>query len=124
MTTEKEMGIICFDFDGVIHSYSSGWLGIDIIPDKPVEGIKEEIQRIRDSGYKVHVFSARCREEKGVAAITKYLDKHNIVVDEVSKNKPPAIVSIDDRVICFDGEVEGLKEKIDNFIPWTDKKGE
>ena len=95
MVTEKEMGIICFDFDGVIHSYSSGWLGIDILPDEPVEGIKEEIQRIRDSGYKVHVFSARCREGKGVAAIIEYLDKHNIIVDEVSKNKPPAIVSVD-----------------------------
>ena len=121
MITEKDMKIICFDFDGVIHSYLSGWQGIDVIPDLPVEGIREEIKRIRDGGYNVHVFSARCREQIGIDAITKYLEKHNIVVDEVSKTKPPAIVSVDDRVICFDGNTHGLKEKIDSFKPWTEK---
>ena len=39
---------VVFDFDGVIHSYKSGWRGASIIPDPPVPGIdkvSEDAQR-------------------------------------------------------------------------------
>ena len=29
---------LVLDFDGVIHSYTSGWKGADVIPDPPVDG--------------------------------------------------------------------------------------
>ena len=109
---------VIFDFDGVIHSYISGWQGVDNIPDPPVSGIKEEIQKIRDAGYRVVVVSTRCFQDGGIAAIKNYLMDHSIEVDDVTWEKPPAIVSIDDRAICFDGNAEGLKEKIDTFEPW------
>jgi len=109
---------IVFDFDGVIHSYTSGWLGADVITDDPVSGIREAIKDIRDAGYEVVVLSARCTYHGGIEAIEEYLVKHNIVVDSVSSVKVPAIVYIDDCAICFDGKAETLLDKIKNFKPW------
>jgi len=39
--------ILCLDFDGVIHSYSSGWKGADVIPDPPVPGAFDFIRRAK-----------------------------------------------------------------------------
>lgn len=115
---------VVFDFDGVIHSYKSGWQGVTIIPDEPVEGIKEAIAEIRAAGYEVVVVSTRCDLYEGQVAIQQYLEKHGIKVDRICKEKPPAIVYIDDRALCFDGNAGSLLEKIRNFQPWnkTDKK--
>ena len=115
---------VVFDFDGVIHSYKSGWQGTTIIRDEPVEGIKEAIAEIRKAGYEVVVVSTRCENYFGKLAIVEYLQEHDIEVDRVMKEKPPAIVYIDDRAICFDGKPDSLLEKIQSFQPWnkTDKK--
>lgn len=112
------MKTVVFDFDGVIHSYTSGWKGIDIIPDPPVPGIKEAIAEIRAAGYEVIVVSSRCERLAGIEAIYKWLDDHGIVVDGVLARKPPAVAYIDDRAICFDGKPETLLGKIQAFKPW------
>jgi beta-phosphoglucomutase-like phosphatase (HAD superfamily) len=113
---------VIFDFDGVIHSYTSGWQGADVIPDPPVPGIREAIAEIREAGYEVVVVSTRCYQNGGIKAITEYLIKHDIPVDRVTAEKPPAILTIDDRAICFDGRPENLLEKIQNFEPWNKKE--
>ena len=112
---------ICFDFDGVIHSYSSGWKGIDIIPDQPVEGIKEVINQLRKDNYEVIVVSTRCSEVKGLSAIKDWLSINGIYVDNVCKEKPPAICYVDDRAICFTGKTDGLVEQIKGFKNWLGK---
>lgn len=111
---------VVFDLDGVIHSYVSGWQGVDVIPDPPVPLIQEEIERIRKAGYKVVVVSTRCANPAGLGAVKNYLDVNGIVVDEVLAEKPPALVYIDDRAIRFDGDPRGLLEQIQQFRPWQE----
>lgn len=112
---------VVFDFDGVIHSYTSGWQGETIIPDPPVPGIEKALKDIHDAGYEVVVVSTRCAHFCGRMAIEDWLDKYGLsqYIDKVSKEKPPAIVYIDDRAICFDGKPEGLLEQIKTFKPWN-----
>ena len=110
---------VVFDFDGVIHSYTSGWKGPDIIPDPPVPGIKEAIAEIRAAGYEVVVVSTRCATVQGQGSVRAWLLDKGIDVDRVCMEKPPAIVYIDDRAICFDGNPATLLGKIQTFKPWN-----
>ena len=112
---------VVFDLDGVIHSYTSGWKGIDVIPDPPVEGIDKALKDIHDSGYEIIVVSTRCENEKGKKAVINYLEKYDLIryIDDVCTHKPPAIVYIDDRAICFDGHPDTLLDKINSFKPWN-----
>ena len=56
--------ILCLDFDGVCHSYVSGWKGADIISDPPVEGLFEFL---REAGkhFSIHIYSSRSHQEGG-----------------------------------------------------------
>lgn len=110
---------IVFDFDGVIHRYSKGWQGIDDIYDEPVEGIKEVIEELRKE-YEVVIVSTRTANKDGETAIKQWLQKYEIVVDRVLKEKPPAILYIDDRAICFDGNTKTLIDEIKNFKTWQE----
>jgi len=112
---------IVFDFDGVIHSYISGWKGTTNIPDKPVEGIKEAIDKLRQD-YKIVVVSTRCFQKGGIDAIKKWLEKYDIKVDGVAKEKPPAIMYVDDNAVCFDGNPKHLIEQIGKFNNWMNKE--
>lgn len=122
MSDKYTKKIVGFDFDGVINSYKSGWVAYDEIPDPPVEGIQELIKSIRAAGYKVVIFSSRCSYVGGIKAIADYLRKHDIVVDDIVKEKPPAHVILDDRAITFTGNTEGVLEQIKSFKAWYEKE--
>ena len=109
---------VVFDFDGVIHSYTSGWKGESVITDPPVPRIKEAISDIRLAGYEVVVVSTRCATKEGHGAVRAWLIDNEIEVDAVKTEKPPAVVYIDDRAICFDGNPDNLLNKIIGFEPW------
>lgn len=125
--------ILCLDFDGVIHSYTSGWQGADNIPDPPVPGaiafLKEAVKHFR-----VAIFSSRsCQPGGGVAmrtwlgAFILHEDPEVIWQDppwfaeiEWPTEKPAAMVTIDDRAITFDGTWPSM-ETLKSFKPWNKK---
>ena len=112
------MGKVCFDFDGVIHSYTSGFLGDGIIPDPPVPGISQVIDRLHDAGYTVVVCSSRSATAEGRKAMWEWFDKWDITIDDIYATKPPARCYVDDRAVLFTGDTSTLFETIDSFEPW------
>lgn len=105
---------VCVDFDGVIHSYVSGWMGEGNIPDPPIHRVDEAIAKLRED-YRVVIYSARCRSSVGRDAIAAWLEKHGIEVDEICEHKPPAFVYIDDRAIPFTGNWDQCMLAIQQF---------
>ena len=105
---------VCLDFDGVLHSYRSGWRGPEVIPDPPIHGTREAIARLRQH-YRVVVYSGRCRSSEGRQAVEQWLARHDIQVDEVCDNKPPALVYVDDRAVRFRGNWEQAIDEIRQF---------
>ena len=112
---------VVFDFDGVIHSYISGWQRADVILDPPVDGISQSLKEIQEAGYEIVIVSSRCATAKGTQAINDWLVVHELYqyIDRICKEKPPAVVYVDDRAICFDGDASSLLQKIKAFKPWN-----
>lgn len=110
---------IVFDFDGVIHKYSKGWQD-GTIYDTANDNIKEVIKELRSNGYEVVIVSTRCSTEEGINNINKWLQNNSIVVDKVCKEKPPALVYVDDRAICYDPMSTNLYSQITQFTPNQD----
>jgi hypothetical protein len=111
---ERRRPTICVDFDGVIHSYVSGWCGETAIPDPPIHRAKEAIARLRQQ-YRVVVHSTRCQSAAGRKAIREWLKKHGIEIDEICRSKPPAMVYLDDRAVPFKGDWDQAVVDINSF---------
>ena len=158
---------ICLDFDGVLHSYKSGWQGPRKVPDGPVPGAIDFLLDLLADDWDVAIFSARSHQFGGRRAMKRWLrsvamdhflgallklqanDPDGVrVYEKWSKaglcmmpegseeedadcasawlvrqlrfplRKPPAIVTLDDRAICFDGDWPDL-DTLNGFKPWN-----
>ncbi len=70
--------ILTLDFDGVIHSYSSGWKGAAVIPDTPVTGALAFIVGSLDK-FDVCILSSRSHQWGGRRAMKRWLRRHLIL---------------------------------------------
>lgn len=67
--------ILCLDFDGVLHSYTSGWKGAHIILDPPVPGALEFLVNAIDT-FQVAILSSRSGQWRGRRAMKRWLHGH------------------------------------------------
>jgi hypothetical protein len=132
--------ILCLDFDGVLHSYSSGWKGADVIPDAPTNGMAAFLDKAIQY-FDVQIFSSRTHQSGGVDAMKRFvwdalahhfdcpfagdprgLDRALEIRDAISypTEKPAAMVSIDDRALCFTGNWNDFDpQRLLEFKPWN-----
>lgn len=132
----RDKPILCVDFDGVIHSYSSGWKGATIIPDPPVPGALKWLWKATE-WWNVTIYSSRSKEEGATAAMRQWMidfSLHEFGPDhpmstypgpqpypiDFATEKPAAFLTIDDRAVCFEGDWNELDPcDLLDFKPWN-----
>jgi len=127
--------ILCLDFDGVLHSYSSGWKGADVIPDPPTAGAMMFLHHAVHY-FDVQIYSSRSSQPGGLQAMKDWLDYHvadffdapsdmdkrDAVLAAISfpTAKPAAFLTIDDRALRFTGNwADFYPQDLLEFKPWN-----
>lgn len=124
---------LCLDFDGVIHSYTSGWQGDTTISDPVVPGFFEWAEKAAKF-FKLVIYSSRSKNPDAITAMQLYLyeqrklwrsaggktETNEPLSFEFASEKPAAFLTIDDRAICFKGNWAELEPAdLLNFWPWN-----
>lgn len=121
--------ILCLDFDGVIHAYTSGWQGAHVCADGPTSGAMEFICHALDL-FEVHIHSSRSKSLRGRKAMKDWMlrrlsehfgaERGKIIFEAIKWPwfKPSAFVTLDDRAITFTGEWPDYGY-LSNFKPWN-----
>lgn len=132
--------ILCVDFDGVIHSYTSGWKGETIVPDPPVAGALKWLWKATE-WFDVQIYSSRSKSEDARKAMFAWMVEHSraefgpdhpmawtdddgekgpIYPITFAHEKPAAFLTIDDRAICFEGDWSEIDAAdLLHFKPWN-----
>jgi hypothetical protein len=121
--------ILCLDFDGVVHSYTSGWKGPRVIPDPIMPGALTFMEHMLCHEWDVCIHSSRSGYWGGRRAMRTWLkgEAGALWYDNLGTPgiecvrfplfKPPATVTIDDRALQFVGRWPDEMELCD-FKPW------
>ena len=132
MVENERKRVLAIDMDGTLLKYD-GWKG-DAHYGVPNPGIRAMLERIANEKFKtgpkkgqrkwcIVIWTTRGSD----GAIRNHLTKHNIPFDYINKNpggppsKSPKIfadVYLDDRAIRFEGETDGLADRILTAVPW------
>lgn len=126
--------ILCLDFDGVIHSYTSGWQGSGVANDPPVPGALAFLEEAAKH-FRLAIYSSRSKSFSGRRAMKRYMREHfeSYLTFSPSHDrdtlyeylewpwfKPSAFMTIDDRALTFTGEWSDFApEVLRDFKPWN-----
>ncbi len=133
--TPRSKPILVLDFDGTCTTYTSGWKGIDVIPDPPVPGLFRFLTKAMQV-FEVHIHSSRSSEKQGREAMASwFMKEYEKWLNEppgkertqrvfafirdlhFPEHKPPAHLAIADRCVCFTGRWPRVIDLV-NFQPW------
>lgn len=129
--------ILCVDFDGVIHSYTSPWINEATIPDPPVPGALRWLWKATE-WFDVQIYSSRSKNVAGRDAMKEWMlmysahefgehpmSGHGLSPSEpypitFVAEKPAAFLTVDDRAVCFEGDWSVLDPyELTQFQPWN-----
>lgn len=117
LISQDESRNVCIDFDGVIHDNYDGF-GDGTIYGPIIPGAAKAIQQFAER-YNIIIFTAKAKPDRplingktGAELVMEWLEKHNLsqYVQEVTSEKPRALVYIDDKAIRFTDWVSTLTQ--------------
>lgn len=131
----KRKPILCVDFDGVIHAYTTRWINEWSISDEPVPGALQWLYEATNH-FDVQIYSSRSKVIEGRHAMKRWMVYHSTaiwgVLHPMSKSsgdypigfaadKPPAFLTIDDRGWRFEGDWSAMPSpgELLQFKPWN-----
>ena len=106
---ENEMNNLAIDFDGVVHNFDKGYYDGTCYGD-PIPGSLEAIKKLSKK-YKIIIYTAKAKPSRplvngktGIELVKEWLEKYGVLecVEEVTAEKPRAILYIDDNAYRFD----------------------
>ena len=128
---------VALDFDGVVHSFVSGWKGSLEVADPPVPGAFDFIRDCMNDGVEVMIHSARFAWDESehfhedtdvrdrVEAVLLWFVEHGLELEFADRlkfhtgpGKPHAELYVDDRAFEFRGAFPDLS-MLDEFRPWN-----
>ena len=103
---------LLIDLDGVLNEYKGNY-DVEYIPEMR-EGAQDFLKELYQN-YTLVLFTTRF-----ISMARKWLENNGLdkYFDDVTNEKIPAYIMIDDRCICFKGDYEVLKNEIKNFRAW------
>lgn len=129
--------ILCVDFDGAIHSYTTPWTNATTISDPPVPGALAWLWKATE-WFDVQVYSSRSKDPMAREAMRDWMleysrkelgESHPMAMWHLggpdypitfAYEKPAAFLTIDDRALCFEGDWSDIEPAdLRNFKPWN-----
>lgn len=124
--------ILLVDFDGCVHSYTSGWQGATVIADPPTPGALRWLWKATE-WFDVNIYSSRTGQPGGLDAMRSWLEnfalhewgdmdfvREFMAAVKFPDQKPAAFLTIDDRALTFEGDWSEFEPAdLLDFKPWN-----